>query len=1228
MDTQTGRATALEDAEDTDKCVIAFTVAALGYADKDVVVTLPLVSAELAFNNPPTLTYTGNLQIGEDAPLVAGALPPTDDSDTPVAVTWKYLVEGNCEVDDSDGALTLSEEASAGDTCLVRAVASAEGYVDYFSQPEEVTVDAGTLSFATASKPAYTGTLHLGGAITPTISANSADDNSVAVAWERWGVEGFDSADPPVEKEGVCSIETGGRVSAGAEAAAGDVCKIYVTATAPNYADLELEIISLTVAATGRLGAITAPTYNGKLTLRAYPITIATQPTAENGNNITWSYSATAERDSTEYEATEEICSVDAASGTVTLGTNPMTGDICEVTVTASAAGYTGKSTALELPVHDTFVSLDWPTFLEGGGVGATIDLSGTNGPDSVPVADSYAISVASGNCTYNSTADTLVLSDTDPCVLSVTATKENYIDLSATFSVTADLGSITVAGNDAAAKWGTYPAVKVGAATTAPAIGATTPTGVTKSYAAGSDSPGCTVTSAGAVTGTRKGTNNCQVVVTVSKDHYNDLEHTYTLSVGKGDQDSPTWSNPYGASPSLAVGADPLALAQGASPTNTGHGDVEYRVGLGPHNGRCRVDSGTGAVTAKVGGADNQCKIDSRFAGNANYNPSNWSVVAWINIVKGTIAVAGANDNAKWGTYGAVRVGAATSAPGIGTTTPSTGKAYASRTAAVCSVDAQGAVTGTTTGTCEIRLTLSAAGYNDITHDYSFTVGAGTISIAGWGGNYGAVTVGAAATNAPTLGATTPTSVTKTYSSLDPSHCTVDAAGAVTGVDDATCRIKLVLSKEHYNDLPHTYTLTVQAGTIAITGSDNAAKWGAYTGVKVGAATNAPAMGTLTPSSGVTKTYASRTAAVCSVDAQGAVTGVTTGTCEIRLTLSATGYNDLSHDYSFTVGAGTQTGLAWSSQGSLSARNTEDPVLAAVTGTHSSATITYAVDSAGATGCTLGSGSAEAKRTLDFTGAGTCTVSVTVSRTHYEDWVRTVTVTVTTITPVAITWTGYGSGSNTATYGQAAPGLDAPTVNPATATKGYAATGSACSVNSSTGALTIDGAGECVVTLTATPADNNNSVGTASHTITVARATQTGLTASNIYGSPTLVTGGTLTVGTAPTGGGGNGSIEYQSSTATVCSVVTATGALTALLNGTCTVQARWSGNANYLASSWANMQSITVGLGTLTIDNVGASPPIWWPVPPPLRGFPPPLPAEPPFPTPWLRERPTARW
>ena len=434
VDTQSGHATALESAMAEDVCKITFTVTAVGYADKEVVVSLPLVSKELVFDAPPRLSYGDeNLQIGVDTPLPATTNLPVP-ADNSVDVTWSYLVEGNCEVNDSDGSLTLGEEAAAKDTCTVRAVASAEGFVDYIVEPVEVTVEPGELSFVTAGKPIYTGTLHTGGSLAPTLPNPSEDDNNIELTWEAW------------RGDGKCPVdEATGVVSAGG---VGDECTIFVTATAPNYEPQDFQVGSLTVATAGDLGAITAPTYNGKLTIRGYPITIGEEPTAANGSNISWSYSAVAKRNSNVHEATEEICAVDPQSGVVTVGREAAIGDVCEITVTASAAGYAkaGTDDPVPLPVHDTFASMDWPTFLDGGGVGDTIDLSGSNGPVSVPEADDYAVTVASGNCTYNSTADTLVLADTGSCVLSVTATKENYIDRKATFSVTADLGSITVA--------------------------------------------------------------------------------------------------------------------------------------------------------------------------------------------------------------------------------------------------------------------------------------------------------------------------------------------------------------------------------------------------------------------------------------------------------------------------------------------------------------------------------------------------------------------------------------------------------------------------------------------------------------------------------------------------------------------------------------------------------------------------------------------------------------
>ena len=1161
VDAESGRVTALEDGAVGNVCKVAFTVAATGYADEMVVVDLPLVSEELVFDGPPSLSYSPNLKIGVDTPSAVSTtpspLPSADDNDVPV--TWKYLAKGNCEVDESDGSLTLGEDAAAGDTCIVQAVASADDHLDYLSGPEEVTVDAGTLMFATAGKPTFTGTLHAGGSLAPTLPAPSADDESVAVTWENWR-----------DDNGNCSVDAAtGVVTASDE---GDECAIFATAVAPNYDSLELAIVSLTVAATGDLGAITAPTYNGKLTIRGYPLTIKTPPTAANGSGITWSYTAT-----------EEICSVDAQSGKVTIGAEAAIGDICRITVTASAAGYEAGSATAPLPVHDTFVSLDWSTFLRGGEVGDTIDLSGTSGPTSDPEADSYAISKVSGNCTYNSTAGTLLFADTVPCVLSVTATKDNYIDFTTKFSVTAGLGSITVAG------WGTYPAVKVGAATNAPAIGATTPTGVTKSYAAGSVSPGCTVTSAGAVTGVAAGTNNCSVVLTVSKEHYEDAEHTYTLSVGKGDQAAPAgWSNPYGASPTLAVGSYPLALVQGAAPTNTGYGNLEYRLNNND-NSNCGVNSGTGAVNPKAVGGTSSCRIQARFSGDANYNPSSWGAVANVSIVRGTIQIAGSDTAAKWGSYTTVAVGAAsaTDAPAIGATTPSTSKTYSSLTQSVCSVNAAGAVTGTTTGTCQIQLALSANGYDQLPHTYSFTVNPGTITIVGWGGNYSGVKVDGTGT-APTLGAITPAGVAKTYTSLTTSACTVDAAGTVTGVDDASCRIRLALSKAHYTDRTKTYTFTVAKGDIAVAGSDAAAKWGSYTSsLKVGGSADAPAIGTITPSAGVAKAYSLGQGSIgCTVNSgTGVVRGTAAGTdnCKVKLTLSKTNYFDLSHTYTFSVALGEQA-LTWT-PGAATIQHTQELVLAAVGGADaSSATITYAVTSAGATGCSFKGNSGANARTLTFDAAGTCQVTASATRSEYNPWSRSHSITVTNNPPVDITWSGYPN-SNRVAYGSTAS-PSTPTYDPAGASGTYSHSGSACSVTAD-GTLTPSAPGTCQVTLSATA--TNRETGSVTVTVTVEQGSQSAPAASNIYGSsPSLVTGGTL----AKTGSlsGGHGTLSYRTASSTICEVDSGSATITALRDGDCAVEAKWGGDTNYEASTWGTVQTVTIGLGTLTIDDPGS--------------------------------------
>ena len=125
-----------------------------------------------------------------------------------------------------------------------------------------------------------------------------------------------------------------------------------------------------------------------------------------------------------------------------------------------------------------------------------------------------------------------------------------------------------------------------------------------------------------------------------------------------------------------------------------------------------------------------------------------------------------------------------------------------------------------------------------------------------------------------------------------------------------------------------------------------------------------------------------------------------------------------------------------------------------------------------------------------------------------------------------------------------------------------------------------------CVVTLSATA--NNREPGNVQVTVDVVKATQNAPGASAVYGTPTLVTGGTQQVVAAPNGG--HGTLSYRSATGTICTVDPTTGLITARLNGNCTIEAKWGGNASYQASEWGAVQTIAIGLGTLTITAPGS--------------------------------------
>ena len=249
----------------------------------------------------------------------------------------------------------------------------------------------------------------------------------------------------------------------------------------------------------------------------------------------------------------------------------------------------------------------------------------------------------------------------------------------------------------------------------------------------------GCTMDSAGAVTGTAVSGASCEVTATLSKQGYNDLTNTYSVTIVKGDQ-----TLAWGLAAYAGTITFPSTISPGSAPANpaSGGGSVEYQVKSGS-TGNCNVDGNSGFVTPLAAGAGNNCIIQMRYAGNANYNPSPW-VEDTITINKGTIRVAGGTPAAKWGTINTVTVGVDNTAATIGSITPSSGvtKAWTSLTTGTCTVGAtSGSVRGVfvSSGTCQVKVTLSADGYNDLPHTYATVdVGIGSQAIT-WANPYGA---------------------------------------------------------------------------------------------------------------------------------------------------------------------------------------------------------------------------------------------------------------------------------------------------------------------------------------------------------------------------------------------------------------------------------------------------------------------------------------------------------
>jgi hypothetical protein len=139
------------------------------------------------------------------------------------------------------------------------------------------------------------------------------------------------------------------------------------------------------------------------------------------------------------------------------------------------------------------------------------------------------------------------------------------------------------------------------------------------------------------------------------------------------------------------------------------------------------------------------------------------------------------------------------------------------------------------------------------------------------------------------------------------------------------------------------------------------------------------------------------------------------------------------------------------------------------------------------------------------------------------------------------------------------------------------AGSSTACSVGSSTGALTItSGTGTCSITATRAADGNYNvSAPSSAASVAVSPASQ----ATVIITAPTSATFGQTGLSAVATGGSGTGAYIYSAGSSTACTVESSTGALTISSgSGTCSVTATRAADGNYNVSAPSSAASVTV--------------------------------------------------
>ena len=243
----------------------------------------------------------------------------------------------------------------------------------------------------------------------------------------------------------------------------------------------------------------------------------------------------------------------------------------------------------------------------------------------------------------------------------------------------------------------------------------------------------------------------------------------------------------------------------------------------------------------------------------------------------------------------------------------------------------------------------------------------------------------------------------------------------------------------------------------------------------------------------------------------------------------------------------------------------------------------TLSYSAAPATVCTVD----ETSGALTLVGAGECVVTATAAET--ANYLETTVTTAVTVRKALQALTGFGYTPATVTFGDTDPTLTVPTGGEGTLSY-TAAPATVCTVDETSGALSLAGGGECVVTATAAEtAEYDETAVTTTVTVTVLKVEQA-LTGFG-YTPATVTFGDRAPTLAAPTGA--EGPLSYSATPADVCTIDETSGALTWTGAGECVVTATAAETAEYdeaAAEFTVTVQPATLVLNVsrLTRDNI----------------------------------------